>query len=229
MPDSKHRPAVSTGEPLETCSPREPSPWNLPNSLTMLRLVFVPGFAVLLWLSEGTAAGWLIAATALFAAGVATDYYDGALARSRGSITTFGKLADPIADKALTGTALVGLCLLQLLSWPVVVTIVVRELAVTLLRLLVIRRGIIAASWGGKLKTALQMLAIMWYLWPWEAVADWLVGQIGVGMVLGSVVGGLAHAGPVLMAAAVAVTVLTGLDYLRRTAALLRSPRPGVR
>ncbi len=194
------------------CETTEPSPWNLPNSLTVLRLVFVPGLAVLLWLSEGSTAGWLIAAALLFAMGMATDYYDGALARSRRSVTSFGKVADPIADKALTGTALVGLCLLHLLSWPVVVIILARELGVTLLRFWVIRRGIIAASWGGKLKTALQMLAIMWYLWPWQAMATWLDESIGIGAGLGA----LSEVGPPLMAVTVGVTVLTGLDYLRQ-------------
>ncbi len=190
----------------------EPSPWNLPNSLTVLRLVFVPGFAVLLWISQGTHGGWLIAASLLFAVGAATDYYDGALARSRRSVTSFGKIADPIADKALTGTALVGLCLLHLLSWPVAVVILLRELGVTLLRFWVIRRGIIAASWGGKLKTALQMLAILWYLWPWQALAIWLDNWSGVGAGLGA----LRDIGPPLMAVAVVVTLLTGLDYLRQ-------------
>ena len=202
-----------------------PSPWNLPNSLTVLRLVFVPGFAVLLWLSEGSDAGWLIAAAALFAAGVTTDYYDGALARSRRSVTSFGKLADPIADKALTGTALVGLSLLHLLFWPITVVILVRELGVTLLRFWVIRHGIIVASRGGKLKTVLQMLAILWYLWPWQTMADWLDETIGVGTALGV----LTELGPPLMAIAVVVTVLTGLDYLRQAVAMRYPRRPGVR
>ncbi|HEX3732122.1 MAG TPA: CDP-diacylglycerol--glycerol-3-phosphate 3-phosphatidyltransferase [Mycobacteriales bacterium] len=190
----------------------EPSPWNLANALTVFRLVLVPCFAVFLWLSEGNAASWLVAAAGVFVAGIVTDYYDGALARSRGTVTSFGKLADPIADKALTGTALVGLCLLNLLSWPVAVIIVIREVGVTALRFVVIRRGIIAASWGGKAKTALQMLAIAWYLWPWQAMASWLHDTVGFGSSLHV----LSDIGPPLMALAVAVTVITGLDYVRQ-------------
>lgn len=209
---------MSAAQPLMSAA-HEPSPWNVPNFLTVLRLVLVPCFVALLWLSHGTRSGWLIAATAVFGIGIATDYYDGALARAQGSVTAFGKLADPIADKALTGSALLGLWFLNVLSWPVPLLIIGRELVVTLLRVWVLRYGIISASWGGKLKTSLQMCAIGWYLWPWKAVSTWLNNRIGTDTGLAT----LSAVGPVLMGVAVIVTIVTGLDYIRRAWLLRRS------
>src|SRR3712207_7090365 len=105
-------------------------------------------------------------ATLVFALAIITDRYDGLIARRTGQVTEFGKLADPIADKALTGTALVGLSVLALLPWWVTLTILVREVGVTLLRFWVIRHGVIAASRGGKAKTVVQALAIGLYTLP---------------------------------------------------------------
>ena len=133
----------------------------------------------------------LIPPFVVFAVASVTDLLDGRLARSRGLITDFGKIADPIADKALTGAALVTLSALGELAWWVTVVILAREISVTLLRFWVIRRGVIAASRGGKLKTLLQVVAIALYVLP------------GPPAVLREVV----------MAAAVAVTVVTGIDY----------------
>jgi CDP-diacylglycerol---glycerol-3-phosphate 3-phosphatidyltransferase len=125
-----------------------------------------------------------------------TDRFDGDLARRRGLVTDFGKIADPIADKALTGTALVGLSALGELPWWVTVVVLVREIGVTLLRFWVIKHGVIPASRGGKVKTALQVLAIGLYILPLE---------------------GAAHAvAQAVMAAAVIVTVVTGADYVLR-------------
>jgi CDP-diacylglycerol--glycerol-3-phosphate 3-phosphatidyltransferase len=143
---------------------------NLPNALTLLRLAVVPLFAVLL-LSDGGMddgrRGW---ATLFFAGAILTDRYDGMIARRTNQVTEFGKLADPIADKALTGTALLGLSVLGLLPWWVTVVILVREVGVTLLRFWVIRHGVIAASRGGKAKTVLQALAIGLYILPLTGV-----------------------------------------------------------
>ena len=175
---------------------------NVANALTVLRLVLVPVFVACL-LAGGT--GWRVAAFVVFGVASVTDLLDGRLARSRGLITDFGKIADPIADKALTGAALVTLSALGELAWWVTVVILAREISVTLLRFWVIRRGVIAASRGGKLKTLLQVVAIALYVLP------------GPPAVLREVV----------MAAAVAVTVVTGIDYGVRAVRLHRRPPAG--
>ncbi len=179
----------------ETAAVSPPGLVNVANGLTMLRLVLVPVFVVLL-LSGGTAGR--VAAFAVFAVASITDLLDGELARRRGLITDFGKIADPIADKALTGSALVTLSFLGELSWWVTGIILLRELIVTGLRFWVIRRGVIAASRGGKIKTMLQIIAISLYVLPWH------LGVIRA----------------VIMAAAVVVTVVTGVDYAARAVRL---------
>ena len=173
---------------------------NIANQLTILRLLLVPVFAVALLWDSGDSAGWRVTAFAVFAIASWTDRIDGQLARSRGLVTSFGKLADPIADKALIGTALIGLSWLDLLPWWVTAIVVVREAGVTLLRFWVIRHGVIPASRGGKLKTLLQGVAIGLYVLP---LSGWL---------------GTARA--VVMVLAVAVTVVTGVDYVARALTL---------
>jgi CDP-diacylglycerol---glycerol-3-phosphate 3-phosphatidyltransferase len=177
---------------------RPPSLVNIANALTLLRLALVPVF-VLFLLAGGP--GWRIAAFVAFGVASATDILDGELARRRSLITDFGKIADPIADKALTGSALVTLSVLGQLPWWVTGVILFRELAVTGLRFWVIRRGVIAASRGGKLKTLLQVIAISLYVLP----------------------GHLAIAREVVMAVAVVVTVITGGDYVARAVRLHRA------
>jgi CDP-diacylglycerol--glycerol-3-phosphate 3-phosphatidyltransferase len=174
---------------------------NAANMLTFLRLALVPVFVACL-LASGP--GWRVAAFAAFCVASLTDLLDGRIARSRGLITDFGKIADPIADKALTGAALVTLSALGELPWWVTGVILVREITVTGLRFWVIRRGVIAASRGGKLKTLLQVVAIALYVLP---------GPLGI-------------ARQVVMAAAVAVTVITGVDYGVRAVRLRRRPMP---
>jgi CDP-diacylglycerol--glycerol-3-phosphate 3-phosphatidyltransferase len=175
---------------------------NVANALTMLRLALVPVCVVLL--VEGGAA-YRVAAFGAFAVASATDLLDGELARRRNLITDFGKIADPIADKALTGSALVTLSWLGELAWWVTIVILARELAVTALRFWVIRRGVIAASRGGKIKTMLQIVAISLYILP----------------------GDLALVREVFMGAAVVATVVTGVDYTVRAVRLHRAvPHP---
>jgi CDP-diacylglycerol---glycerol-3-phosphate 3-phosphatidyltransferase len=193
-------------------TPREQRPArlvNLPNALTVLRLALVPVFAVLLLRDGGQddAGRWW--AAGLFVLAIATDWYDGMIARRTGTETEFGKLADPIADKALTGMALIGLSVLDLLPWWVTVVILVRELGVTLLRVWVIRHGVIAASRGGKLKTVAQSLAIFLYILPLS--------------------GPLAGARAWVMGAAVVLTVATGLDYVYRALVLRRTSARAMR
>ena len=130
----------------------------------------------------------------VFVVAMATDRLDGELARSRGLITDFGKLADPIADKALTGMAFIGLSLIGQLWWWVTVLVLVREIGITVLRFVVIRYGVMPASRGGKLKTVLQAVALSMLLAPIGGVWLWLSGAV--------------------MAAAVLVTVVTGVDYV---------------
>ncbi len=144
---------------------------NVANALTLVRLLLVPVFLVCLMYDDGHHVGWRLAAGLVFAAASITDRFDGHLARKYGLVTPFGMVADPIADKALTGAALVGLSLLGDLPWWVTVVIGVRELGVTLLRFWVLRHGVIPASRGGKLKTLLQGLAIGLYVLPLEALS----------------------------------------------------------
>jgi CDP-diacylglycerol---glycerol-3-phosphate 3-phosphatidyltransferase len=176
---------------------------NLPNALTVLRLAVVPVFAVLLLQDAGADEAGRYWATLVFALAIITDRYDGLIARRTGQVTEFGKLADPIADKALTGTALIGLSILVLLPWWVTLVILVREVGVTLLRFWVIQHGVIASSRGGKLKTVVQALAIGLYILPLSGVmasARWWV-----------------------MAFAVVLTLVTGIDYVYRALTLRRT------
>ena len=131
----------------------------------------MPVFGWALFQDHGTDTTWRIVAFVVFAVASATDRLDGDLARRRGLVTDVGKMADPIADKALTGTALVGLSALDLLPWWVTVVILARELGITLLRFWVIRHGVIPASRGGKYKTFLQTVAIGLYLLPLHGLA----------------------------------------------------------
>ena len=180
--------------------PRPSTPvLNLPNVLTLGRLVVVPFFAALLVFGGASDQARLVAA-ALFLLACLTDLVDGHLARSRDQVTDFGVMADPIADKALVGTALVGLSLLGALPWWATVVILGREVAVTAMRSALARHGMIPASRGGKLKCLSQNLAVTLYLLP-------LAGPVTAVRL------------PVLLVA-VAATVLTGLDYARQGARL---------
>jgi CDP-diacylglycerol--glycerol-3-phosphate 3-phosphatidyltransferase len=168
---------------------------NLANVLTGVRLVLAPIFLLALFAGDGHQTATRIGAFVIFAIAVVTDRFDGALARNYGMVTEFGMLADPIADKTLIGAAVVGLSMLGDLPWWVTVLIVVREVGVTVLRFAVLRRGVIPASRGGKLKTLVQAVAIGLFVLPlagpWQAIA-WGV-----------------------MVLAIVLTVVTGIDYIR--------------
>jgi CDP-diacylglycerol--glycerol-3-phosphate 3-phosphatidyltransferase len=173
---------------------------NIANALTLLRLLLVPVFVVLMLTHGGHSGGWRVAAFVAFAVACVTDVVDGDLARHRGLVTDVGKIADPIADKALTGAALICLSSLGDLPWWVTAVVGVRELGITALRIVVIRHGVIPASRGGKAKTLLQNLAIGLYVLPlsgWPAsLRAWV------------------------MAVAVVITVATGVDYVARALTL---------
>jgi CDP-diacylglycerol--glycerol-3-phosphate 3-phosphatidyltransferase len=167
---------------------------NVANLLTMVRLLLVPVFLLALFAGGGHETRWRIVAFVVFAVAMVTDRLDGTLARSHGMVTEFGKLADPIADKALLGAALIGLSLLHELPWWVTVVIMVREIGVTVLRFAVLHRGVIPASHGGKLKTLVQAVAIGLYILPLSGV--WHTAAM------------------VTMAVAIVLTVVTGIDYV---------------
>jgi CDP-diacylglycerol--glycerol-3-phosphate 3-phosphatidyltransferase len=183
-------------------APSTPGLVNVANVLTIVRILLVPVFVACL-VAGGT--GWRLTALAVFVIASVTDLVDGKLARSRGLVTDFGKIADPIADKALTGAALISLSALGELPGWVTALILAREVGVTLLRFAVIRRGVIAASPGGKLKTLLQVAAICLYVLPASLSPPPVVKEV-------------------VMAAAVVVTLVTGADYVVRAVRLYRSP-----
>ena len=200
----------STASPGQPPEPTESSPWNVPNALTAFRCVLVPVFAWML-LAHPDDVGWRIGTAVVFGIAILTDSIDGYLARKHDIVTKFGKLADPIADKALTGMAFIGLSIIGELPWWVTIVILVREWGITLMRFLMLRYGVMAANRGGKIKTVLQAVALILYLLP------------------------LPTSGPlhwfalIVMAAAFIVTVVTGLDYIREAVKLRRqaTPNPG--
>jgi CDP-diacylglycerol--glycerol-3-phosphate 3-phosphatidyltransferase len=165
-------------------------PLNLPNTLTVLRILLVP--VVVVALLDETPNGDTIAA-GVFALAALTDGLDGWIARNRGEITTFGKLMDPLADKLLVAAALVSLVSLDRVEAWVAMVIIAREFAVTGLRAVAAERGVvIQASWLGKVKTILQIAAIIALI-----VAD-SPAPLGV---------------DILVYVAVAATVISGIDY----------------
>ncbi|MDO5721006.1 MAG: CDP-diacylglycerol--glycerol-3-phosphate 3-phosphatidyltransferase [Actinomycetaceae bacterium] len=170
--------------------------WNTPNVLTMARLVMVPVFIVLTWYGfyGSTSSHW--AALIVFIVAAATDHLDGKIARARGLVTNFGKIWDPIADKALTLGAFVVLSLVGMLGWWFTVIVAARELGITWLRSHLLKDGIVVpASFAGKAKTTAQMVLIVFLLFPfsggvWEntalAVVAWILIAIALWLTLHS-------------------------------------------
>lgn len=208
-----------TDTPRDTSAQTGQAPLlNIANILTMVRIALVPVFIWFLLLdSEGdvfgggaepTNGGWRWAAAVVFAVAVLTDKIDGDLARARNLVTDFGKIADPIADKLLIGAGLIMLSLLSELPWWVTIVILVRELGVTVLRIAVIRYGVMPASRGGKLKTVLQSAGLQLMLLPLVVLAGWLADVAFWIMIL-----------------ALVVTVITGVDYLISALKMRRSVR----
>ena len=185
------------------------SSWNLPNALTTLRILLVPFFIWALWESgtfgeESMTARWI--AVVIFAVAMYTDKLDGDIARSRGIVTNFGKIADPIADKFLTGAAWITMSLLGEIWWWVTIVILLREWGITLMRLAMLRTRVMPASRGGKIKTVLQTAAILILLLPLATfVGTWWLWL-----------------GWVLVMAALLVTLVTGLDYVVKA---IRAPK----
>lgn len=191
--------------------PRGPSAWNLPNALTVSRILLVPVFGGLLLESGGHTVQHRLLATAVFVAAMITDKIDGDLARSRNMVTDFGKITDPLADKAMVSMAFIGLSMIGLIWWWVTILILTREFGITLVRFLVIRHGVMPAGRGGKWKTFLQTIAISLLVLP-----NWSYPG-------GSVVAGVGYS---VLAAATVLTVVTGVDYVIKAVKLRRtSPR----
>lgn len=189
-----------------------PSNWNLPNALTLLRIVMVPFFVWSFVADDGDFGLLRWISVVIFVIAIYTDKLDGDIARARGLITSFGKIADPIADKLLIGSALIMLSAMGELWWWVTIVMLVREIGITLLRFVVIRYGVMAASKGGKLKTVMQTVAIFVYLLPVTPATGWL-----------------SLLALIIMLAALAVTVVTGVDYLVKAWALRAAGRPGLK
>ncbi len=191
-------------------TPAKPSNWNAPNIITVARIIATPFFVWMLLADHGQMGGLRWAAGAFFVIAIASDAWDGYLARSRGLVTDLGKLLDPIADKALTGSALVGLSILGELPWWVTVVVLVREIGITVHRLFEARSVVVAAAWMGKLKTVAQAVAISLALFP-------LASMLGEWMIWVNIA---------TMSIAVALTIASGIDYIVNFARMGRE-RPG--
>lgn len=191
-------------------TPAKPSNWNAPNIITVARIIATPFFVWMLLADHGQMGGLRWAAGAFFVIAIASDAWDGYLARSRGLVTDLGKLLDPIADKALTGSALVGLSILGELPWWVTVVVLVREIGITVHRLFEARSVVVAAAWMGKLKTVAQAVAISLALFPLASVlGEWMI-WVNIAT----------------MSIAVALTIASGIDYIVNFARMGRE-RPG--
>ena len=191
-----------------TDAPADPSAWNIANGLTVVRVLLVPLFGALLLADGGEDPAYRWWAFLAFTIAMVTDRVDGSIARSRGIVTNFGKVSDPIADKALVSMALVGLSMIAGVPWWATIVVLVREWGITAVRFWVIRHGVMAAGRGGKLKTLIQALALGFLVMPrwvmpvpglWDALA-WSLFWI-----------------------AVALTVITGVDYLIQALTLRRT------
>lgn len=173
-------------------------PRQLPNAITIVRILCAPVFLWML-LSDGGADGTLRWwAAVLFIVAIGTDGVDGWIARRYEIVTDLGKLLDPIADKALTGIAFIGLSILGELPWWVTIVVLIREIGITVYRFIVVSDHVLAAAWMGKLKTVAQGVALSLALVPlWTLVGEWVFWLNGA-----------------VMTIAVALTIASGIDYI---------------
>src|SRR3954471_10529288 len=185
----------------------ETSNWNLPNVLTVIRILIVPFYGIALLHDGGQSILWRTVAAVLFFVAMITDKVDGDIARSRGLVTDFGKIADPIADKAMTGMAFIGLSIVGDIWWAVTIVVLLREWSVTLLRLSILKKVVIAAADLGKLKTTFQAIALATLCLPLRDpdLASWME-------VPGDV---LFYAAQACLAVAVALTLWSGWEFYR--------------
>jgi CDP-diacylglycerol--glycerol-3-phosphate 3-phosphatidyltransferase len=181
---------------------------NVPNAITVIRILLAPVFIWMLLADDGADGALRWAAAGLFILAIATDGIDGAIARKHGLVTELGKLLDPIADKILTGGALVALSILGELPWWVTIVVLVREIGITVHRMIVATDHVVAAAWMGKLKTLAQAVAISIALAPLYLVfGDWIFWVNGI-----------------LMTIAVLLTIASGLDYVLTAVKASRRP-----
>jgi CDP-diacylglycerol--glycerol-3-phosphate 3-phosphatidyltransferase len=191
------------------------SNWNLPNVLTAARIVAVPFFAAALLHDGGNSILWRAVAFVIFVGAMITDKIDGDIARRRNLITNFGKIADPIADKAITGMAFIGLSIVGDIWWWVTILVLVREWSVTLLRLSILKRVVVAAARSGKIKTVLQSIALSGLVLPLphgQAQGEAHQGAFDVFGLLGS---GAFYLSQAFLAVAVAMTLWSGYEFFR--------------
>ena len=196
-----------------TTEQQQDSNFNIANVLTTLRIVMVPFFAWALLHDGGDQPLWRWVAFGLFAVAMITDKIDGDLARKHNLITDFGKIADPIADKAITGMAFIGLSIVGDIWWWVTALVLLREWSVTLLRLSAAKDVVMPAGQSGKIKTTLQAIALSGLIWPLPhgdahgGAFDFWPGP------LGEVLFYLSQA---LLAAAVVMTFWSGYEFYRQ-------------
>jgi CDP-diacylglycerol---glycerol-3-phosphate 3-phosphatidyltransferase len=183
------------------------SNWNVPNALTTLRIVLVPFFGWALLVDGGESITWRCVAWLIFGVAMITDKVDGDLARKHNLITDFGKIADPIADKAMTGMAFIGLSVVGDIWWWVTIVVLLREWSVTLLRLSVLKKVVIAAADIGKLKTTFQALALGALCLPLldDDLAGWLQTPAEV----------FYYVAQACLVVAVALTLWSGYEFFR--------------
>lgn len=184
---------------------QQPSNWNVPNALTTLRIVMVPFFGYALLHDGGDDLSWRWIAYGLFVVAMITDKVDGDIARKHNLVTNFGKIADPIADKAITGMAFIGLSILYPLMWWVTIPVLIREWGVTLARLSIAKQVVMPANQSGKVKTMAQALALGGLVAPFHYLP-------GVWDVPGEIVWWTAI---VAMAVAVVLTMTSGYEFAR--------------
>ncbi|MDU0325159.1 CDP-diacylglycerol--glycerol-3-phosphate 3-phosphatidyltransferase [Microbacterium sp. KSW2-21] len=175
----------------------------LPNAITIARIICAPIFLWLLLADAGADGGLRWAAAILFIVAIATDGIDGYIARKYNIVSDLGKLLDPIADKALTGLAFVGLSILGELPWWITIVVLVREIGITVYRFIVVSDHVLAAAWMGKLKTVFQAVALSIALIPFATFSDSAVWQ-----------GVVWWAGVITMTIAVLLTIASGIDYV---------------
>lgn len=166
-----------------------------PNFITVARLLFVPVGAYTLFKNGGNDPTWQYISWAVFFFLALSDIVDGNLARSRNAITEFGKFLDPVADKVMIGTAMISLSILNRLPWWITIVILVREIGITIFRLAIIKRGVIAANKGGKVKSTFQNIGVGFYVLPLGTNLYWFRDGF--------------------MAIAVILTIATGVYYVQ--------------
>ena len=168
---------------------------NLPNALTVFRILALPFCAWALFQEDGKDPTWQVIAWTMFFIVGMTDVFDGRIARKRNQISNFGIILDPIADKAFIATALIGLSILGKMPWWITALILIREIGVTVLRFAVIKREVISANRGGKIKSLLQNFSVGFYILP---LPEYLYLPRDI-----------------LLGIAIALTLWTGYEYFR--------------